>query len=150
MDEQRRRSMSYPAQQVVVGSDGQRVPDAATTAARAAADKLGSQTVIMAMGDLLAVTDAFVVTSGRNPRQVRTLVDEVERQVKEVTGRAPYSVEGLHDLQWVLMDYGDFVVHVFHEETRSYYDLERLWGDAPRVAWEDHDPTQGAAPPPEG
>jgi ribosome-associated protein len=115
------------------------VPAAATAAARAAADKLGSHTVILAMGDLLAVTDAFVVTSGRNPRQVRTLVDEVEWQVKDSTGRAPHSVEGLRDLQWVLMDYGDFVVHVFHEETREYYDLERLWGNAPRVTWEEHE-----------
>ncbi|HUC37405.1 MAG TPA: ribosome silencing factor [Acidimicrobiales bacterium] len=111
----------------------EQLPPAATTAAHAAAEKLGARTVIMAMGELLAVTDAFVVTSGRNSRQVRTLVDEVERQVKDSTGRAPYSVEGLHDLKWVLMDYGDFVVHVFHEDTRDYYDLERLWGDAPRL-----------------
>ncbi|MGA2037354.1 MAG: ribosome silencing factor, partial [Acidimicrobiales bacterium] len=110
--------MTPPAHQSVAGSKGQQVPAAATTAARAAAGRLGSQTVILAMGDLLAVTDAFVVTSGRNSRQVRTLVEEVERQVKEATGRAPDSVEGLRDLQWVLMDYGDFVVHVFHEDTR--------------------------------
>jgi ribosome-associated protein len=142
--------MNYPAHQEAAGCDGQCVPAAATTAARAAAGKLGSQTVIMAMGDLLAVTDAFVVTSGRNPRQVRTLVDEVERQVKEATGRAPHSVEGLHDLQWVLMDYGDFVVHVFHEETRGYYDLERLWGNAPRVAWEEQVHAQDAPPLAEG
>lgn len=123
--------------QAVAGSEGQLVPTAAKTAARAAADKLGAQTVILAMGAMLAVTDAFVVTSGRNSRQVRTLVEEVERQVKEATGQAPHSIEGLRDLQWVLMDYGDFVVHVFQEDTRDFYDLEHLWGDAPRVAWEE-------------
>jgi ribosome-associated protein len=59
----------------------------------------------------------------------------VEHQVKESEGRSPRATEGLRDLTWVLMDYGDFLVHVFHEETRPYYDLEHLWGDAPRVTW---------------
>ena len=111
------------------------VPSAALEAARAADEKLGEATVVLAMGELLGVTDAFVITHGRNTRQVRTLVDEIERRVKEVSGRAPLAVEGLRDLHWVLMDYGDFLVHVFHEETRPYYDLEHLWGDAPHVVW---------------
>lgn len=113
------------------------VPDAALEAARAADAKSGEGTVVLAMGDLLGVTDAFVITTGRNTRQVRTLVDEVERRVKERTGRSPLAVEGLRDLHWVLMDYGDFLVHVFLEETRRYYDLEHLWGDAPRVPWSE-------------
>ncbi|MGH9028779.1 MAG: ribosome silencing factor [Acidimicrobiales bacterium] len=127
--------MTAPARQTVAGSDREVVPAAAILAARVADDKLGISTVILAMGDLLAVTDAFVLTSARNARQVRTLVEEIERQVKDKIGRFPYSVEGLRDLRWVLMDYGDFIVHVFDEDTRSYYDLERLWGDAPRVDW---------------
>ena len=90
----------------------------------------------MAMGGLLVVTDAFVVTSGHNTRQVKTIVEEIEAQVKRQIGRSPLRIEGLGDLHWVLMDYGDVVVHVFMEETRELYDLERLWGDAPRVAWE--------------
>ena len=113
------------------------VPAEALEAARAADEKLGEATVVLAMGALLGVTDAFVITHGRNSRQVRTLVDEIERRVKETSGRSPRAVEGLRDLRWVLMDYGDFLVHVFHEETRPYYDLEHLWGDAPRVAWSD-------------
>ena len=104
-------------------------------AARAADAKSGEDTVVLAMGELLGVTDAFVITSGRNTRQVRTIVDEVERQVKEVTGRGPVRVEGCDDARWVLMDYGDFLVHVFLDEAREYYDLEHLWTDAPRVAW---------------
>jgi ribosome-associated protein len=116
---------------------GRGVPSEALDAARAADEKLGENTVVLAMGHLLGVTDAFVITHGRNTRQVRTLVDEIERRVKEVSGRAPRAVEGLRDLHWVLMDYGDFLVHIFHEETRPYYDLEHLWGDAPRVAWSD-------------
>jgi ribosome-associated protein len=116
------------------------VPSEALEAARAADEKLGEATVVLAMGELLGVTDAFVITHGRNSRQVRTLVDEVERRVREVSGRSPRAVEGLRDLRWVLMDYGDFLVHIFHEETRPYYDLEHLWGDAPRVAWSDGAP----------
>jgi ribosome-associated protein len=111
------------------------VPDECLVAARAADAKSGEETVILAMGDLLGVTDAFVVTNGRNTRQVRTIVDEVERQVKEYSGRSPLRVEGLDDAYWVLMDYGDFLVHVFMDEARAYYDLEHLWNDAPRVPW---------------
>jgi len=114
---------------------GRRVPDAAIEAARAAHDRLGRDTVVLAMGDLLGGTDAFVITDGRNTRQVRTIAEEVERHVKERTGRVPLAIEGLRDLHWVLMDYGDFLVHVFLAETRAYYDLERLWGDAPHVDW---------------
>ncbi len=87
------------------------------------------------MGQLLGLTDAFVITSGRNTRQVKTIVDEVERLVKESSGWGPISVEGLDDARWVLMDYGDFLVHVFLDEAREFYDLEHLWADAPRMAW---------------
>lgn len=118
---------------VVPGS----VPDAALVAARSADAKLGEATVVMAMGDLLAVTDAFVVTSAGNSRQVKAIVEDVEAQLKVQAGRAPLRIEGMGDLQWVLMDYGDMVVHVFLHETRRLYDLERLWGDAPRVTWND-------------
>ena len=116
--------------------DPPEIPDTALVAARAADDKLGEDTVVLAMGELLGVVDAFVVTSGRNDRQVRALVEEVERRVKEHDGTAPFAVEGLSDATWVLMDYGDFVVHVFSEQTRSYYDLEHLWSSAPRIPWE--------------
>ena len=87
------------------------------------------------MGELLGLTDAFVITNGRNTRQVKTIVDEVERQVKLACGRSPVRVEGLDDARWVLMDYGDFLVHVFLDEAREFYDLEHLWADAPRVPW---------------
>jgi ribosome-associated protein len=112
------------------------IPDSALVAARAADDKLGEDTVVLAMGELLGVVDAFVVTSGRNDRQVRALVEEVERRVKDHDGTRPLAVEGLADATWVLMDYGDFVVHVFADETRGYYDLEHLWSGAPRIRFE--------------
>ena len=111
------------------------LPEECLVAARAADAKSGEATVVLAMGELLGVTEAFVVTSGRNTRQVKTIVDEVERQVKVTSERSPVRVEGLADAYWVLMDYGDFLVHVFLDEARSFYDLEHLWTDAPRVDW---------------
>jgi ribosome-associated protein len=78
----------------------------------------------------------FVITSGTNTRQVRTICDEIEAAVKADGGDAPRRIEGLDAASWVLMDYGDVVVHVFLDETREYYSLERLWTDAPRIAWE--------------
>ena len=106
------------------------------TAARAADDKKGEDTVILQVGQVLAITDAFVITSGANARQVRTISEEVEEKVKVGGGPAPLRIEGLDDARWVLMDYGDFVVHVFLDEVRRFYDLERLWADAPVWDWQ--------------
>jgi len=111
------------------------LPPAAATAAESADDKLGHETVVLAMGELFGVVDAFVITSAANTRHVRTLVEEIERRVKERHGFSPVRIEGLADATWVLMDYGDFIAHVFLQETREYYDLEHLWSGAPRVPW---------------
>jgi ribosome-associated protein len=108
-----------------------------TTAAQAAAAKLAEHTVILDVHEVLAITDAFVITSGRNRRQVLTIAEEVEARVKAGGGPSPLRVEGLTDAQWVLLDYGDFVVHVFLDEVRRYYDLERLWGDSPLIEWDE-------------
>jgi ribosome-associated protein len=109
----------------------------AVVAATAASAKKAEDTVVLDVGDIIAITEVFVITSGNNVRQVRTIVDEVEKAVKEQSGTSPRSVEGLEDSSWVLMDYGDLVVHVFLAPTREYYDLERLWSDAPRIPWEE-------------
>ncbi len=111
------------------------VGERCTVAARAAESKGGADTVVLVMGDLLSVTEAFVVTSGANVRQVRTIVEEVERQVKVAGGPGPDRIEGLSDARWVLMDYGDVLVHVFLDEARTFYDLEHLWSGAPRFPW---------------
>jgi ribosome-associated protein len=115
-------------------------------AARAAASKKGEDTVILAVEPLLKITDAFVITSGTNARQVRTIAEEVEEKVKADGGPAPLRIEGLDDARWVLMDYGDFVVHVFLDEVRKFYDLERLWADAERWPFESEPAGVGAAP----
>jgi ribosome-associated protein len=109
-------------------------------AARAAADKKGDDILVLEVGDIIAITDVFVITSGTNSRQVRTICDEVEAVLKRDAGVSPRSVEGLDDASWVLLDYGDLVVHVFQRETREYYALERLWTDAPQIAWETSTP----------
>jgi ribosome-associated protein len=113
------------------------IPPAAVTAAVSADDKSGHETVVLAMTELFGVVDAFVISSATNTRHVRTLVEEIERAVKDAHGQAPVRVEGLSDATWVLMDYGDFIAHVFLQETRDYYDLEHLWSGAPRVSWRD-------------
>lgn len=108
----------------------------ARVAARAADDKTATDTVVLEVGEVLGIAEAFVITSAGNERLVRTIAEEVERQVKEAGGPGPLRVEGRSDARWVLIDYGDVVVHVFLEEARRYYDLERLWADAPRFAWQ--------------
>jgi ribosome-associated protein len=122
---------------------GDRAPSAERTyrwaqlAARAADDKLAVDPVVLAMDELLGVVDAFVIASGRNRRQVLTVVEEIESVLKAAGCGAPLRIEGLREASWVLMDYGDLVVHVFLEATRDYYDLEHLWSSAPRIEWRE-------------
>jgi ribosome-associated protein len=106
----------------------------ARVAVDAAAEKKGSDLAILDVGDVLSIIDLFVLVSASNARQVRTIVEEVESALTEHDRSKPISVEGLADASWVLLDYGDIVVHVFLDETRAYYDLDRLWGDVPRLA----------------
>lgn len=110
--------------------------DLATVAARAADAKQGVDTVVLSVGQVLAITELFVVTSAGNRRLVRTIADEVELQVREQFGRSPVRTEGVGELQWVLIDYGDVVVHVFADETRRFYNIERLYSDVPKLDWE--------------
>ena len=105
----------------------------ARVAVEAAAEKKGADLAILDVGDVLSIIDLFVLASASNARQVRTIVDEVEKALAVHDGSKPISVEGLADASWVLLDYGDIVVHVFLDQTRAYYDLDRLWGDVPRL-----------------
>jgi ribosome-associated protein len=107
----------------------------ATLAARAAEDKQGRNIVVLDVGEILGIAELFVVLDAPNRRLVRTLVDEIEQRVREATGRSPRRVEGSREQQWVLMDYGDVVIHVFLDEIRRFYEIERLYRDAPVVEW---------------
>lgn len=92
--------------------------------------------MLLDVSELLVVTDVFVIASGTSNRHVRTLADEVEGQLKANHRRQPLRREGREYSRWVLLDYGDMVVHVFDQETRDYYELERLWADAPVIEFE--------------
>jgi ribosome-associated protein len=102
------------------------------TAARAASDKLASAIVAFDVSEQLVITDAFVLCSASNERQVKAIVDEIEEKLREI-GAKPVRREGERDGRWVLLDYADIVVHVQHEEEREYYALERLWRDCPVI-----------------
>jgi len=109
----------------------------AITAARAADSKQGQDVVVLEVADVLALCGWFVIASAANERQVKAICDEVEHQIHAAGGPKPKRIEGLQDRQWVLMDYGDVVVHVFQHHQREFYDLERLWADVPRLDWSD-------------
>ena len=101
------------------------------TAVSAISNKKGHDTVLIDVGEILGISDHFVITSGNNVRQVRALAEEVEAQITQESGPKPVRVEGNKDYKWVLMDYGDFVVHIFQSDERGHYELEKLWSDMP-------------------
>ena len=102
------------------------------TAAQAASDKLASDIVAFDVSEQLVITDAFLVCSAPNDRQVKAIVDEIEDRLLRI-GAKPVRREGERDGRWVLLDYADIVVHVQHEEERAFYALERLWRDCPVI-----------------
>jgi len=114
--------------------DRDAVLDWAAAAAAVADDKQGFDTTVLEVGAVMGITDFFVITSGSNSRQVRTIAEEIEKRLKDLDVGPP-RVEGRSDLTWVLIDYGDLVVHVFLEETRRFYDIERLYRDVPVIDW---------------
>ena len=101
-------------------------------AAQAASDKLAENIIAFDVSEQLVITDAFVLCSAPSDRQVKSIVDEVEDKLREI-GAKPVRREGERDGRWVLIDYGEIVVHVQHEEERMFYALERLWSDCPVI-----------------
>jgi ribosome-associated protein len=110
--------------------------ETALIAAQAAADKLATDVMIVDVSERLAITDAFVLASAPNERQVQSIVDEVEERLRE-HGAKPVRREGVAESRWVLLDFVDIVVHVQHAEERAYYALERLWKDCPVIPFVD-------------
>jgi len=104
-------------------------------AARAAASKQARDVVVLDVRDLIVITDYFLIASGTSDRQVRTIAEEIEAAVRE-KGLKPVRREGEREGHWALLDFVDFVAHVFLDSDREFYDLERLWSDAPNVEWE--------------
>jgi ribosome-associated protein len=89
---------------------------------------------VLDLRKLTAMVDYFVLATGTSRRQIHAMADEIDRVMNE-HGETKIGIEGYRESRWVLLDYGDVVVHLFDDETRRYYDLENLWGDAPRVEW---------------
>ena len=116
-------------------SSSQATPEAITAARTAAAaieDKKGEDILALDLSGLLVVTDVFLVATGTSTRHVKTLVDDAEEALRALE-RRPIRREGVDFGEWVLLDYGDLVIHVFDRDTRAYYELERLWADAPTI-----------------
>ena len=112
------------------------LPPLLLAAAQGAADLQSTDVVALDVGAVLGITDWFLVASSSNTRQVRRVAEQVETAVKEAGGIGPLRIEGLEDATWILLDFGLIVVHVFHEETRSFYDIERLWSDVPKFQFD--------------
>jgi ribosome-associated protein len=110
----------------------------AQCAARAASDLKATDVIVLDVGSLLSITGYFVIASASNPRQVRAVVEDIEAKVKVELGRVPVRTEGVREQQWTLIDYGDVVVHVFLDSVREFYEIERLYMDAPRIEWQPH------------
>jgi ribosome-associated protein len=123
--------------------------DTALLAAQAAADKLATDVSIVDVSDRLAITDAFVLASAPNERQVQSIVDEVEERLRE-HGIKPVRREGVAESRWVLLDFVDVVVHVQHAEERAYYALERLWKECPIIPFADTAHPKASAPAEDG
>lgn len=115
----------------------------AKVAAKAAADKLAENIVAVDVSERLAITDLFLIASASTERQVNSIVDNIEDELIKLD-RRPVRREGRTEGRWVLLDYGDMVIHVMHDEDRSFYALERLWKDCPMVDLGLEEP--GAAP----
>ena len=109
-----------------------RAVELALGAAQAAADKLASDILLLDVSEKLVITDVFLLASAPSERQVMAVVDEIEDRLRDL-GAKPVRREGEKDGRWVLLDFGDVVVHVFHQDERVHYDLEGLWADAPRI-----------------
>ena len=106
--------------------------EAAQGAAATIADKKGTDILLLDVSELVVVTDLFLIATGSSNRHVKTLVEEVEQRLRR-DDRRPIRREGEDHAKWVLLDYGDVVVHIFDTDTRDFYELERLWADAPML-----------------
>ena len=116
-----------------VSSTDEELDSRIVTALHAASEKKALNMVVLDLREIASFTDYFVITSGRNERQVQAIADEISEKLKHA-GSPAARVEGYKTAEWILLDFGDFVVHVFEEKARSFYDLERLWRESRRVS----------------
>lgn len=106
-------------------------------ALHSASEKKALNLTVIDLREIASFTEFFVIASGTNQRQVQAISDEIEEQLKKQLRQKPIRIEGYNSAEWILMDYGDFVVHIFEQKAREFYDLERLWRDAKKAALPD-------------
>ena len=116
-----------------------KLPKAVALAVKAARDKKAVDVVVLDLRKAGGFTDYFILCTGNNPRQINAIADSVEDTLKKELGERPALAEGVEKSEWILLDYFNFVVHVFSRECRAFYGLERLWGNAERIAFPDED-----------
>jgi ribosome-associated protein len=121
------------------------IPEILIAAAAAASDKKAVDIRVLDVSRHLVITDHFLICSGNTERQVKTIAEEIDKRLGEHFRTRPFRREGEREARWVLLDYVDFVVHVFHHDEREYYDLERLWADVPSEKYEDPESTDEPA-----
>ena len=121
----------------------ERARELTVAAAEAAADKLADDILAFDVSEQLVITDVFLLASAPNDRQVKAVVDEIEDRLRDL-GAKPVRREGAEEGRWVLLDFGEIVIHVQHEEERIYYALERLWKDCPVIPFVDADRVRAA------
>lgn len=146
----RRASQPLPQNDVAHGAAGRAMPDRVARAlelarlcAQLADDNRGKDILLLDLRDATPLIDFFVIASANSRRQAYAIASEIDQELKK-RGETKLGIEGAEEGRWILTDYGDFVVHVFSEDARSYYALEEIWGDAPRLDW--HDPNRPARP----
>ena len=119
------------------GAGRARLPKAVAAAIGAARDKKATDMVVLDLRKAGGFTDYFVICTGNNPRQITAIADSVRETLKKDLGERPTLSEGVDKSEWILLDYFNFVVHIFSRECRSFYALERLWGNAERIEFPD-------------
>jgi len=102
-------------------------------AIQCADEKKAARMVVLDLRPIASFTEFFMIADGQNQRQVQAIADEINEQLKKQHGRRAVRIEGYNTAEWILLDYGDFVIHLFNKEARDFYDLERLWRDAGKV-----------------
>jgi ribosome-associated protein len=136
MEELQEKSLHPPQQAGAAGAQKVQFADLdpeVQLAVHSASEKKATDVVVLDLRQIASFAEFFVIATGANQRQVQAVSDEIEEQLKRQLGTRPVRIEGYRSAEWVLMDYGDFLVHIFNKDAREFYDLERLWRDARKV-----------------
>jgi len=136
MEETQERLLNHEAVKIEIGQPAlpfAELDPEVKLAVECAADRKAFDMRVLDLRDVASFTEFFIICSGANQRQVQAIADQIEEQLKKQLTTRPVRIEGYSSAEWVLLDYGDFIVHIFNKESREFYDLERLWRDARKV-----------------